>query len=277
MAKYKYDVYEVERSNELVYQNVTNTDSVNVRNGCNEYTPDLKNKIFKRGPMFGGMSSIPKGYFVCARRYNGRWTVFVSGDYTEEYCFKEESRGRKLYRIETVEKQGSFIETIVADENAYPTNGTKDGKWYVRKEIVQEHKISFKDPGDKLINIASIYFKDNKSNILNIAKAYSDKKLVWEKSNSKSSEKLIITKEKGSYYSFRCNSWSEISPNKKYRITTDKPGSQYVISVNNKDYPIKNNDIFTLRSACDFKIANTNYSYFTLKIYETEEEANITI
>lgn len=185
----------------------------------------------------------------------------------------------KLQKVIVEKKQtkGNFIETITADENAYPTNGTKDGKWYVRKEIIQEHKISVKDSGGKLINIASIYFKDSNSNISNIAKAYSDKELLWEKSNSKSSEKLIITKEKGSYYSFRCNSWSEIIPNKKYRITTDKPGSQYVISVNNKDYPIKNNDIFTLRSACDFKIVNTNYSYFTLKIYETDEKATIMI
>ena len=167
MAKYKYEVYEVEKSNELVYQNVTNTDSVNVRNGCNSYTPDLENKIFKRGSRFGGMSSIPNGYFVCARRYNGTWKVFLSGDYTEEYCFKEESRGRKLYRIETVEKQGNFIETIVAEENAYPTNGTKDGKWYIRREKVAEIKAKFNNE-----TLTKAYYKDSQNVIRKLSKAY---------------------------------------------------------------------------------------------------------
>lgn len=183
----------------------------------------------------------------------------------------------KKVKVLNNQSKGNLIGTITADENEYPTNGIKDGKWYVRKEIIQERKISIKDFDGKLINIASIYFKDNNSNITSIGKAYSDKELLWEKSNSKSSKKLIITKEKKSYYSFRCNSWSEIIPNKKYKITTDKPESQYVISVNSRDYPIKNNDIFMLTSACNFQIVNTNYSYFILKIYETEEEANITI
>lgn len=167
MAKYKYDVYEVEKSNELVYQNVTNTDSVNVRNGCDSYTPDLENKIFKRGTRFGGVSSIPKGYFVCARKYNGAWKVFLRGNSTEEYCFKEESRGRKLYRIETVEKQGKLTESIVADENAYPQNGIKDGKWYVRKEKVAEIKAKFNNE-----TLTKAYYKDSQNVVRKLSKAY---------------------------------------------------------------------------------------------------------
>lgn len=167
MTKYKYEVYEVEKSNELVYQNVTNTDSVNVRNGCDEYTPDLENKIFKRGPSFGGNSSIPTGTFVCARKYNGTWKVFLSGDSTEEYCFRQESDGRKLYRIETVEKQGNLTETITAEENAYPTNGIKDGKWYVRKEKIAEIKAKFNNE-----TLTKAYYKDSQNVVRKLSKAY---------------------------------------------------------------------------------------------------------
>lgn len=271
MAKYKYDVYEVEKSNELVYQNVTNTDSVNVRNGCDEYTPDLENKIFKRGIKFGGISSIPNGYFVCARRYNGRWTVFLSGNSTEEYCFKEESRGRKLYRIETVEKQGKLIESIVADENAYPTNGIKDGKWYVRKEIIQEHKISLKDSEGKLINIASIYFKDSNSNISNIAKAYSDKELLWEKN-----EDTIVYSESGkSSYDININSWTKIQPDTNYKFVTNRADNEYSIVAGNTVRKIKNNDVFKCKNSVVVKIRNTDYNYFDIKLIKTKEPASV--
>lgn len=84
--------------------------------------------------------------------------------------------------LEKNNTKGNLIETITAEENEYPSNGIKDGKWYVRKEIVQEHKLCIKDYDGKSINIASIYFKDNNSNISNISKAYSDKELLWEKS-----------------------------------------------------------------------------------------------
>lgn len=167
MAKYRYEVYKVGKLNELVYQNVTNTDSVNVRNGCDSYTPDIENKRFNRGHRFGGLRNIPNGYFVCARRYRGRWAVFINGDSTEEYCFKEESSGRKLYRIETVEKQGSFIETIVADENAYPTNGTKDGKWYIRREKIAEIKAKFNNEA-----LTKAYYKDSQNVVRKLSKAY---------------------------------------------------------------------------------------------------------
>lgn len=167
MAKYKYEVYKIEKSNELVYQNVTNTDSVNVRNGCNSYTPDFENKIFNRGSKFGGMSSIPNGYFVCARKYNGTWKVFLSGNSTEEYCFRQVSGGRKLYRIETVEKQGNLIETITAEENAYPLDGIKDGKWYVRKEKVAEIKAKFNNE-----TLTKAYYKDSQNVIRKLSKAY---------------------------------------------------------------------------------------------------------
>lgn len=272
MAKYEYDVYELRDKYETY--TISNTEKTEY---FKKYTKQIQVLHFYSGSGTFSTRTVDvansKGYYYqIDGEYYQIYDSFFSAGGSQGYGYI------KLRKIGIKKKQVKyFIETIIAEENAYPQDGLKDGKWYVRKEIIQEHKISFKDSEGKLINIASIYFKDNKSNILNIAKAYSDKKLVWEKSNSLQSEKLIITKEKGSYYSFTCNSWREIIPNKKYRITTDKPGSQYVISVNNIDYPIKNNDIFTLRSACDFKIVNTNYSYFTLKIYETEEEANITI
>lgn len=274
MAKYKYDVYEI--ADYYSTKTISGTERTEI---FRKYTRQVS--VYKFYSSTGNFS-----YYGNVNVENSEGYYYVlNNDYykiTEGFFSAGGSQGHgylKLIKIQITKgkTRGDLIESIVAEENEYPEDGIKDGKWYVRKEIIQEHKISLKDSEGELINISSIYFKDNKSNILNIAKAYSDKKLVWEKSNSKQSEKLIITKEKGSYYSFTCNSWREIIPNKKYRITTDKPGSQYVISVNNKDYPIKNNDIFTLRSACDFKIVNTNYSYFTLKIYETEEEANITI
>ena len=87
----------------------------------------------------------------------------------------------KKVKVLNNQSKGNLIESITAEENEYPLNGIKDGKWYVRKEIIQEHKISLKDSEGKLINIASIYFKDSNSNISNIAKAYSDEKLLWAK------------------------------------------------------------------------------------------------
>ncbi len=173
--------------------------------------------------------------------------------------------------VEKKQTKGNFIESIAAEENAYPVDGIKDGKWYVRKEIIQEHKISFKDSEGKLINIASIYFKDSNSNISNIAKAYSDKELLWKKN-----EDTIVYSESGkSSYDININSWTEIKPNTNYKFVTNRADNEYSIVAGSTVKKIKNNDVFKCKNSVVVKIRNTDYNYFDIKLIKTEEPASV--
>ena len=176
MAKYKYKVYEVEEiyltvsieSGQIrqisVVRGQVQVYEFNNKNGTySELSVDYKNT-------HSYYYKIDNEYFRFTEAV--RW-IGGSKQYYGAILEKVEVRKEKV--------NGNLIESIVADENEYPTNGIKDGKWYVRKEIIQEHKISLKDSEGELINISSIYFKDSNSNISNIAKAYSDEKLLWAK------------------------------------------------------------------------------------------------
>ena len=176
--------------------------------------------------------------------------------------------------LEKNQTKGNLIETITADENEYPSNGIKDGKWYVRKEIIGEpKKLVIKDTDGTLINIASIYFKDNNSNITSIGKAYSDKELLWKKEINGP----VYSDTGKSRYDFSVNAYNILKPNKKYKFVTNKADSEYAIVINGSYTSIKNNNIFTITKNCDIQIRNINYSYYDIKIYEVEEKANITI
>lgn len=82
------------------------------------------------------------------------------------------SRGRgylKLIKV-TVESKlvvGNLIETITADENAYPQNGIKNGKWYIRKEKIAEIKAKFNNE-----TLTKAYYKDSQNVIRKLSKAY---------------------------------------------------------------------------------------------------------
>lgn len=176
--------------------------------------------------------------------------------------------------LEKNNTKGNLIETITADENAYPQNGIKDGKWYVRKEIIEEpKKLVIKNSDGKLVSIASIYFKDSNSNISNIGKAYSDKELLWEKSINEP----VYSDTGKSRYDFIVNAWNILKPNKNYKFVTNKADSEYAIVISGSYTTIKNNNIFTITKNCDMQIRNMNYSYYDIEIYEVKEEANITI
>lgn len=46
-----------------------------------------------------------------------------------------------IYGLENVTRKGSFLDKFIAEERAYPTNGPKNGYWYVRgQKIVPELK-----------------------------------------------------------------------------------------------------------------------------------------
>lgn len=63
--------------------------------------------------------------------------------------------------------KGKLIKTITADENAYPFNGIKDGKWYVRKEEVEEVKAKFNNE-----TLTNAYYKDSQNVVRKLSKAY---------------------------------------------------------------------------------------------------------
>lgn len=271
MAKYKYEVYEVVEEYQTFGIESGQIRQISVVRGqVQVYEFNNKNGTYSE---LSVDSKNTRSYYYKIDNEYFRFTEAVrwiggSKQYYGAILEKVEVRKEKV--------KGSLIETIVAEENEYPTNGIKNGKWYVRKEIIQEHKISLKDSEGELINISSIYFKDNKSNILNIAKAYSDKELVWKK-RDKELGTLVYYDTGSSKYDISVNGWSKVNPNKNYKFVTTKVDNEYSIIVSGSYYTIKNNDIFRITKNCDIQIKNLNYNYYDIKIYEVEEEANITI
>ena len=76
----------------------------------------------------------------------------------------------EVYEVDTSNEavyQGKLIETITAEENAYPQNGIKDGKWYVRKEKIAEIKAKFNNE-----TLTKAYYKDSQNVVRKLSKAY---------------------------------------------------------------------------------------------------------
>lgn len=270
MAKYKYEVYKIGR--DYYVDTIYGTKKTEY---FKKYTRQVSVYKFNSSTgsfsYYGGVNvEYSKGYYY---ELNGSYYKITdslfSGGGSRGYGWLE------LIKVMVLSNQtkGNLIETITADENAYPSDGIKDGKWYVRKEKIQEHKLSIKDSDGKLINIASICFKDNNSNIINIGKACSDGKLVWEKSTNN----LVYSDSGKSQYDFSVNSWSKINPYKNYMFVTSKPDNEYSIVVSGSYNTVKNNSVFRITKNCDIKIRNTSYNYYDIKIYEVDEKATIVI
>lgn len=176
MAKYKYEVYEVVEEYQTFGIESGQIRQISVVRGqVQVYEFNNKNGTYSE---LSVDSKNTRSYYYKIDNEYFRFTEAVrwiggSKQYYGAILEKVEVRKEKV--------NGNLIETITAEENEYPSNGIRDGKWYVRKEIIQERKISVKDSSGKLINITSIYFKDSNSNITSIGKAYSDEELVWAK------------------------------------------------------------------------------------------------
>lgn len=115
--------------------------------------------------------------------------------------------------------------------------------------------------------------KDIKLGSKQVVKVIQGIDVVWEKK----SDTLVYSDTGRSSYDISVNSWSKINPNRNYRFVTSKPDNEYSIVVSGSYNTVKNNGIFRITKNCDIKIKNTYYNYYDIKIYETDEEANITI
>ncbi len=115
--------------------------------------------------------------------------------------------------------------------------------------------------------------KDIKLGSKQVVKVIQGIDVVWEKK----SDTLVYSDTGRSSYDISVNAWSKINPNRNYRFVTSKPDNEYSIVVSGSYNTVKNNSIFRITKNCDIKIKNTDYNYYDIKIYETDEEANITI
>ena len=163
MGKYKYEVYEVASK----YVTETSGSSKEMK-----MPPPYQGKItvYKFNENYGTFSEIEVSM-------TSTYGYYYKIDYSY-YQFKSSIRyyggSRQYYAAELVEVTvksklvvGNLIESIVADENAYPTNGTKDGKWYIRREKVAEIKAKFNNE-----TLTKAYYKDSQNVIKKLSKAY---------------------------------------------------------------------------------------------------------
>ena len=124
-----------------------------------------------------------------------------------------------------------------------------------------------------MIKFVSKDFKDIKIGSKQVVKVMQGLDVVWEKK----SDTLVYSDTGRSSYDISVNAWSKINPNRNYRFVTSKPDNEYSIVVSGSYNTVKNNSIFRITKNCGIKIKNTDYNYYDIKIYETDEEANITI
>lgn len=124
-----------------------------------------------------------------------------------------------------------------------------------------------------MIKFVSKDFKDIKIGSKQVVKVTQGIDVVWEKIV----DKLVYSDTDMSAYDIKVYSGSDISPKKNYRFVTSKADNEYSIVVSGSYNTVKNNSIFRITKNCGIKIKNTDYNYYDIKIYETDEEANITI
>lgn len=163
MAKYEYDVYEI--ADKYKTYTITGTERTEY---FKKYTKQLQ--VLDFYPWTGDFRSLT----VDVAKSRGYYYE-IDGEYYQIYdsLFSEGgSRGYgyiKLKKIEIRKKQvsGKFIESIVADENEYPTNGIKNGKWYIRGEKIAEIKAKFNNE-----TLTKAYYKDSQNVIRKLSKAY---------------------------------------------------------------------------------------------------------
>lgn len=163
MAKYKYNVYEV--ADYYSTKTISGTERTEI---FSEYTKQIVvSKFYSVDGTFGYIRvdvANSKGYYYTIGNddYQILEGVFSPGG----------SRGYghlKLIKIQITKgkTRGNLIESIVAEENTYPTNGIKDGKWYVRKEKIAEIKAKFNNE-----TLTKAYYKDSQNVVRKLSKAY---------------------------------------------------------------------------------------------------------
>lgn len=162
MAKYKYDVYEVvEEYQTFGIENGQIRQISIVNDKVEVYEFNNENGIYSK--LSVDSNSARSYYYKIENEYfrfdeSVRW---IGG--SKRYY------GAKLTKVEVrkVKVNGSLIESIVAEENTYPTNGIKDGKWYIRREKIAEIKAKFNND-----NLTKAYYKDSQNVVRKLSKAY---------------------------------------------------------------------------------------------------------
>lgn len=164
MAKYKYDVYKI--GTDYYTDTIYGTKKMEY---FEKYTRQVSvYKFYSSNGSFGYYGSVnveySKGYYY---ELNGSYykitdSLFSGGGF-RGYGWIELIK----VRVMSSQARGSFIETIVADENTYPTNGIKDGKWYIRREKIAEIKAKFNNE-----TLTKAYYKDSQNVVRKLSKAY---------------------------------------------------------------------------------------------------------
>lgn len=173
MAKYEYDVYELRDKYETY--TISNTEKTEY---FKKYTKQIQVLHFYSGSGTFSTRTVDvansKGYYYQ-----------IDGEYYQIYDSFFSAGGSqghgyiKLRKIGIKKKQVKyFIETIIAEENAYPQDGLKDGKWYIRRGKYAEIKAKFnnetftkayfKNAQNEVIKLSKAYFKDNNGNIIKL-------------------------------------------------------------------------------------------------------------
>lgn len=164
MAKYEYYVYKIgtDYYTDTIYGTKRTEYFKKYTRQVSVYKFDSSTGSFSD---YGGVNvEYSKGYYY---ELNGSYYKITdslfSGGGSRGYGWIE------LIKVRVLSKQtkGNFIESIVAEENEYPTNGIKDGKWYIRKEKVAEIKAKFNNE-----TLTKAYYKDSQNVVRKISKAY---------------------------------------------------------------------------------------------------------
>lgn len=164
MAKYKYDVYEI-----ADYYSTKTISGTERTERFGKYTRQVS--VYKFYSSTGNFSyygnvnveNSEGYYYVLNNDYYKITEGFFSGGGSQGYGYL------KLIKVQITKgkTRGDLIESIVAEENAYPLDGIKDGKWYVRKEKVVEIKAKFNNE-----TLTKAYYKDSQNVVSKLSKAY---------------------------------------------------------------------------------------------------------
>lgn len=119
---------------------------------------------------FSDKTKFEKGESVSLRIYTKK-----NGDYTRSYDFFYMSGSKST--LSKYLGKGTKIEDIIGQANEYPTNGAKDGYWYIRKEKLfptisingqNVGGLKLKDSTGAIKEVSNIVYKDSAGNIRNL-------------------------------------------------------------------------------------------------------------
>lgn len=162
MAKYKYKVYEVAEEYRTFSIESGQIRRISVVRGQVEvYEFNNENGTYSK---LSVDSKNTRSYYYKIDNEYFKFTEavrWIGGSRQYDGAILEKVEVRK------VKVNGNFIETIVAEENAYPINGIKDGKWYIRREKIAEIKAKFNNE-----TLTKAYYKDSQNVVRKLSKAY---------------------------------------------------------------------------------------------------------